>query len=300
MLLKLRIRNLKQLAYLALLSVLAGTACSTSNDASHSEYLALGEDSVHFEVAGQGFPLILVSGGSGMDSRQWGLIAPVLAQTFRVIQYEPRGVGRSDNPTVKYSDSADLAGLLDHLQLDRVGLIGVSSAGGFILEFAIQHPDRVAGVVAAAPFVPGFEFSDTMMARLNLINQAAQQGKEPFLDQMFEDPHFIPAPLDPSVRNSAREFMADQFDKAAGFDPGFPLPLLPPLIEQLANISSPVLLLAGELDHPEVLRRNKYLLAQIPLAEEKIIDQAGHNGPLENPGAFLSAMNSFLRVIARQ
>ena len=287
-------------ACLALLSVLAVTGCSTLMNAAHAEYLALDEDRLHFEITGQGFPLLLVSGGSGMDSRQWNYIAPALAKSYRVIRYEPRGVGQSDNPTVKYSDTADLAILLDHLQLDQVGLIGVSSAGGFTLEFAIQYPNRVAGVVAAAPFVPGFEFSDSMLSRLNRFNRAAQQGREPFLDQMFEDPHFIPAPLDPSVRNSAREFMAEQIDKGAGFDPGLQIPLLPPLIEQLPGISSPVLLLAGELDHPEVLRRNKYLLAQIRSAEEKIIDRAGHNGPLENPAAFLDAMNGFLLNIASQ
>jgi len=59
-------------------------------------------------------------------------------------------------------------------------------------------------------------------------------------------------------------------------------------------------LLAGELDHPEVLRRNKYLVTQIRSAEEKIIRQAGHNGPLENPAAFLDAMNTFLHAIAQQ
>ena len=202
--------------------------------------------------------------------------------------------------SVKYSDAADLSRLLDHLGLDRVGLIGLSSAGGFVLEFAIQYPDRITGLVAAAPFVPGFEFSDAMMSRLELFNQAAEQGGEPFLDRMFEDSHSIPAPLDRSVRTTARAIMAYNFDKGAGFDPSLPLRLQPPLIEQLREISAPVLLLAGELDHPEVLRRNKFLAAHIESAEEKIIVQAGHNGPLENPAAFLDAMNSFLASITRE
>jgi pimeloyl-ACP methyl ester carboxylesterase len=154
-------------------------------------------------------------------------------------------------------------------------------------------------VVAVAPFFPGFEFSDSMMARINLFSQAAQQGREPFLEAMFDDPHFIPAPLDRPVRNSARQFMAEQFDKVASFDSSLPTPLTPPLIEQLPNINSPVLLLAGALDHPEVLRRNKFLLAQIPSAEEKIVDQSGHNAPLENPDAFLDSMKQFLSVFAR-
>ena len=288
------------LAYVITLSVVAVTGCSTTGDASRAEFFALDEDKLYYEVSGQGFPLVLVSGGSGMDLRQWDLITPALTQSYRVIRYDPRGIGKSDNPTVKYSDAADLDHLLDHLRLDRVGLIGLSSAGGFVLEFAIQYPDRIAGLVAAAPFVPGFEFSDAMMARLDLFNQAAGQGREPFLDRMFEDSHFIPAPLDRSVRTTAREIMAYNFDKGAGFDPGLPIRLAPPLIEQLRHISSPVLLLAGELDHPEVLRRNKYLAAQIRSADEKIIVNAGHNGPLENPAAFLDAMHSFLDTITRE
>ncbi len=287
-------------AWLLVLAVFAAIGCSISSDAPHSEYLALGEDRLYYEVSGQGFPLILVSGGSGMDLRQWDLITPALIQSYRVIRYDPRGIGKSDNPTVKYSDAADLNNLLDHLGLDRVGLIGLSSAGGFVLELAIQYPDRITGLVAAAPFVPGFEFSAAMLARLERFNQAAEQGRKPFLDRMFEDLHFIPAPLDRSVRTSAREIMAYNFDKGAGFDPSLPLRLVPPLIEQLQEISSPVLLLAGELDHPEVLRRNKYLVTQIRSAEEKIISQAGHNGPLENPAAFLDAMNTFLHAIAQQ
>jgi pimeloyl-ACP methyl ester carboxylesterase len=157
---------------------------SASSDAPHAEFFTPDEDRLHFEIAGQGFPLILVSGGSGMDSRQWDLVSSSLAQSYRVIQFNPRGVGQSDNPTVKYSDTADLDSLLDHLQLDQAILVGVSSAGGFALEFAVQYPDRVAGVVAVAPFFPGFEFSDSMMARINLFSQAAQQGREPFLEEI--------------------------------------------------------------------------------------------------------------------
>ena len=295
-----RMKRSRLLACLISILVLVASGCGQSSSAPRTGYLALGEDKLYYDVSGDGFPLVLVSGGSGMDLRQWDLIAPALEQSYSVIRYDPRGVGTSDNPTAKYSDAADLVSLLDHLELDRVGLIGLSSAGGFVLEFAIQYPQRTAGVVAAAPFVPGFEFSDEMLVRLNIFSQAAERGRKTFLDRMFEDPHFIPAPLDRSVRNSARENMAYNFDKGAGFDPSLPIQMTPPLIEQLSEIRRPVLLLAGELDHPEVLRRNKYLLENIPAAKDEIIPQAGHNGPLENPDAFLNAMNPFLHAITRQ
>lgn len=292
----------KSYLFTCLISLTAVVAISsnTLGDDSPAKFIASGDDEIYYEISGQGFPLVLVSGGSGMDLRQWDLIEPVLAKSYRIIRYDPRGIGKSDNPTVKYSDTADLESLLDHLKLDRVGLIGLSAAGTIVLEFALQYPERISGLVAAAPFIPGFEFSDEMMSRLNEFNHAAAKGREPFLDKMFADPHFIPAPLDRSVRTPARENMAYNFTKGAGFDASLPVSLTPPLLEQLSEISSPVLLLAGELDHPEVLRRNKYLLESIRFAEEKIIPRAGHNGPLENPDAFLDAMNSFLQTIARQ
>ncbi len=277
----------------------AAASCGVSHNAASSAFLALGDDQLYYEVSGEGFPLVLVSGGSGMDMRQWERIIPALADNYQVISYDPRGIGKSDNPSVRYSDTADLAQLLDYLTVDRVGLIGLSSAGGFVLEFAIEYPERVSGVVAAAPFIPGFEFSRTMLTRLDIFNRAAQEGRKPFLDAMFEDSHFIPAPLDASVRSVARNNMAENFDKGAGFDPALPIPIDPPLIEQLSRISSPVLLLVGELDHPEVLRRNRFLMEELPLAHEKVIVQAGHNTPLENPEAFLSAAGPFLEQIAQ-
>jgi pimeloyl-ACP methyl ester carboxylesterase len=280
---------------LALLLVV--TVSIANSSASTSDYLALGNDTIYYEDVGQGFPLVLVSGGSGMDLRQWDQITPALSEGFRVIRYDPRGIGKSDNPTVRYSDADDLVNLLDHLDLDRIGLIGLSSSGGFALEFAVQYPERLTGVVVAAPFVPGFEFSASMMERLNRMNQAAEKGREPFLDSMFNDPHFFPSPLHRSVRSPARENMGHNFDKGADFDASLPIALEPPLIEQLSTISTPVLLVAGELDHPDVLRRNKFIAATIPTTEEKIIGGAGHNSPQENPIAFLETITPFLESI---
>ena len=292
--------NCKLIVQVMLISTaLAIAGCAISRNAATSDFLVVSGDNLYFEVSGDGYPLVLVSGGSGMDLRQWESIVPALAEKYRVISYDPRGIGRSDNPSIKYSDTGDIVALLDHLALDRAALIGLSSSGGIVLEFASQYPERVSGVVAAAPFIPGFDFSQAMLDRLAVFSNAAQEGRESFLDAMFEDPHFIPAPLDGSVRSNARSNMAENYDKGSGFDPSLPIPIDPPLIEQLSRIKSPVLLLAGELDHPEVIRRNAFLIEEISLAQQQVIVQAGHNTPLENPEDFLSAAIPFLEQVAR-
>jgi len=284
---------------LFLFSAVVIASAWATNTVAHADYFTLGDDKLYYESTGSGFPLVLVSGGSGMDIRQWDLVAPLLAESYRVIRYDPRGLGRSSNPSVAYSDTKDLSRLLDHLQLKQIGLIGLSSSGGFALEFAIQYPKRVASLVLAAPFIPGFEFSDDMMARLNVIAQAAEQGRDQFLDRMFEDPHFIPAPKNRSIRQFAREVMAFNFDKGAGFDPSLPIAIEPPLIEQLSSVSQPTLLLVGELDHSEVARRNTFLATQIAVSKLKTISSAGHNAPLENPEAYLESIKGFLGETTR-
>ena len=170
-------------------------------------FFAAGKDQIRYEIAGSGFPLVLVSGGSGMDLRQWDLIAPILAKSYRVIRYDPRGIGQSDNPTEKYSDAADLHELLEYLDVGNTILIGLSSSGGFVLEYALQYPAGVAGIIAAAPLIPGFQFSGEMLARLQIFSNSAEAGRKSFLNSMFDDPHFIPAPLDRSIRSGARQNM---------------------------------------------------------------------------------------------
>ena len=44
----------------------------------------------------------------------------------------------------------------------------------------------------------------------------------------------------------------------------------------------------------------RFIPSQIDTATQQIISQAGHNGPLENPAAFLDAMNTFLHAIAQK
>jgi len=253
-------------------------------------FASVGTDRIYFESSGDGVPLVLVSGGSGMDLRQWHKVIPLLAQTHQVIAYDPRGIGHSDNPSEVYSDGDDLVQLLDHLQLDKVTLVGLSSSGGFALEFAARFPGRLQSLIVSAPFVPGYEFSASMQKRVDRFAGAAQEGREVFLDAMMADPHFVASA---SEKAFVRKVMAFNFDKAAGFDPQLPIPVEPPLIQQLQSIETPVLLLAGSLDHEDVLLRNRYLQQRIHGAKVSVIPGAGHNPQLETPADFVAEIIRF-------
>ena len=266
-------------------------------------FLNVNGDSLHYQLLGSdlgdaGPPLVLLGGGSGMDTRQWHRVTPSLAKDHTVILFDPRGLGKSENPSARYSDADDFIKLLDHLGVDQAIPVGLSSSGGLALEITFSYPDRVTGVIASAPFLPGFEFRGSMLQRLKTFSDAAMEGREPFLRAMVdEDDYFIPAPLDRSVRTYAREVMGENYDKGASFDESLVVMLDPPLIGRLQQIETPVLMPIGALDHQEVHRRNTWYTTQMPNSAEVSVPDAGHNIHLENPDGFLDSIEAFLESL---
>ena len=119
-----------------------------------------------YRVAGpsDGDPLLLIA-GLGLDLTSWPerLVTGFVDQGFRVIRMDNRDAGRSSRidapppgrlrqllarPRPDAYDLADMAadvhGLLGHLRVDRVHLVGMSMGGMIAQTFAARHPDRVA------------------------------------------------------------------------------------------------------------------------------------------------------------
>lgn len=113
---------------------------------------------MYYEVHGDGPPLVLLHGGVHTIDLSFGNLIPEFATARRVIAPELQGHGRTADTDrdmdVKYFAS-DVAGLLDHLGVDRADLFGFSLGGGTALQFALDHPDRVRKLVAASfPYSP--------------------------------------------------------------------------------------------------------------------------------------------------
>jgi pimeloyl-ACP methyl ester carboxylesterase len=118
----------------------------------------LPDGSLYYEIAGDGPAVTLVHPGL-WDSRTWEPQVPVLVDAaFRVVRYDVRGYGRSSRLTgAPYSHVRDLAALLDFLDVPTTTLVGCSMGGAIAIDFTLQHPDRVAGLVAVASGLGGFE-----------------------------------------------------------------------------------------------------------------------------------------------
>ncbi len=110
-----------------------------------------------FESDGEGTAVVLVPDWAH-DTGSWFRILPLLrADGRRLVRYDLRGQGRSEPPADgDYSlaaHRADLLRLLDGLAIDRAHLVGTGLGAAIVLEFALEHPERVLSVTGSEPRV---------------------------------------------------------------------------------------------------------------------------------------------------
>ena len=113
---------------------------------------------IHYEDHGAGQPVVLIH-GYPLSGRAWDKQVPVLLEAgYRVITYDRRGFGQSSQPTAGYdydTFAADLAALLDHLDLHDAVLAGHSMGTGEVTRYLGRYGSaRVAKGVLLSPIPP--------------------------------------------------------------------------------------------------------------------------------------------------
>lgn len=115
---------------------------------------------VFWERYGDGSPtILLMPTWSVVHSRHWKLQIPYLARHFRVLTFDGRGNGRSDRPpdVAAYADTefaADAVAVLDATGTERAIAAGLSMGAGYCVRLAVDHPERVLGIVLFGSALP--------------------------------------------------------------------------------------------------------------------------------------------------
>ena len=114
---------------------------------------------LYYEARGDGEPLLLLHGGTGIGA-DWTLVFTRGDPAgFRVIVPDLRGHGRSTNPSRAFTfrqAAQDMFALLDRLGIQRVKAIGLSLGAKTLLHMATHQPGRVDAMVlvSATPYFP--------------------------------------------------------------------------------------------------------------------------------------------------
>jgi pimeloyl-ACP methyl ester carboxylesterase len=113
---------------------------------------------IHYEVRGDGDPLLLLHGGLGAGT-DWQHVFPDDPIGFRTILPDMRGHGHSTNPSGEFTfrqAALDVFALLDGLGIASVKAIGLSGGGITLLHMSTLQPSRIASMVlvSAPPYFP--------------------------------------------------------------------------------------------------------------------------------------------------
>jgi 3-oxoadipate enol-lactonase len=255
-----------------------------------------------FEVAGTG-PVVAFIHPGLWDSRTWDReFERFAAAGFRVLRYDVRGYGRSSRPAgTSYSHTRDLVSLLDHLEVVDAALVGCSMGGGIAIDTALEHPDRVWALVAAASALGGFEPTgaeeDWWAERAGPIEAAIDAGDlERAEDLRLE----IWAPLgtdDPAGRR-IREIAFDNLHELTMDESGVE-ELDPPAATRLHEIDVPTLVISAAEDTPFMVRSCELIARGVLDAKLVTIPGADHVVNVRRPEAFEAAVLAFLEAAAR-
>ena len=266
-------------------------------------FMALEGGSIYYEAAGAGAPLVLAHAGF-VDSRMWDDQWPDFAQQQHVIRFDMRGFGQSALGALPIERRRDLDQLLQRLDVPRASLLGCSLSGEVVLDFALEHPDRVSALILVSTVPGGFEMQGEPPALLFEMLGAIEQGdlaraselqNRLWIDGAFRQPEQV----NPTVRRRAAKMnqvaLANGTWFKAEMQPANPLN--PPAMLRLGEIRLPTLIIAGALDHPEVLRAADVMQAAIPQTEKIIIPDAAHLPNMDQPAMFNQIVLDFLRRV---
>ncbi len=117
-----------------------------------------GSIDLYYEDHGSGSPVVLIH-GYPLSGRAWDKQLPLLLEAgHRVITYDRRGFGKSSQPASGYdydTFAADLAALIDELDLRDVTLVGHSMGTGEVTRYLGSYgSQRVARAVLVSPIPP--------------------------------------------------------------------------------------------------------------------------------------------------
>ena len=250
---------------------------------------------IYYEVEGSGEPIVLIHAGVA-NLRMWDEQVPALRDAYRVIRYDTRGYGRTETDAVEFSNRADIAALLDHLGEESAHVVGLSRGGIIALDFAIERPERVRSLVAAAGGIGGYESPDeapyeTFEPAERMIEAKDWAGLSEWETAYWADGPGQRSDRVPGVRSKIHDWVLSNY--LAEKEEGIPQPLDPPAVGRLGELTAPLLVLVGTLDDAGTQESMRHLAASVPGARIEEFDTA-HMINLEQPARFNQVLREFL------
>jgi non-heme chloroperoxidase len=241
-----------------------------------------------------GVPVVMLHGAT--DSwRSFEPVLPHLPDDIRAIAVTQRGHGDAPKPESGYliEDLAgDVVGLLDELDVERAIVVGHSMGSWVARQIAIDHPDRVDGLVLAGSFrcalVGDAEAAAEMRELADVPDPVTDEIARDFQESTLASP-IAPELLDMFVDESLKlpaQVWRDLFLGFAEVDQ----------TEAIAGLAVPALLVWGDRDAFIPREVQDELVATLPDARLNVYEGIGHAVHWEVPERFAAELTTFAQI----
>jgi len=245
---------------------------------------------IHYDVQGTSEPLVLIHAAIA-HLGMWKDQMAAFAQHHRVIRYDVRGWGKSEDPPGTYSQHDDLRALLQHLDVERAAVLGISNGGHIAIDFALAYPKMIKALIAVAPALSGYEpsFDKATAQKETAAEKAYERGDKALAAELtaqiwIDGPRRTPEQVDADFRQRALEMIRHTFELPD--TDGEELGLEPPAVDRLEEIQAPTLVIIGEQDVPAMFSIVDLLETNITAARKVVMPGVAHFPNMEKPEAF--------------
>ena len=250
---------------------------------------------IAYTDAGSGRPVVLIH-GYPFNRSLWNEQVEVLSRSHRVIAPDLRGFGESDaaaGTATMNRMAQDVALLLDHLQIARATIAGLSMGGYVALAFYKQLPSRVRALILADTR-PQADSEEAKRTRVQQAEQALSEGMASIADAM------LPKLLTPETVSKRPDIVKRVRDMMLKTKPEGAAAALRGMAERddqtalLAKITVPALILVGAEDAITPVADSEKMNHAIAGSRLAVLGNAGHVSNLERTEEFNAALLDFL------
>lgn len=257
--------------------------------------------SVYYTIDGSGKPILILN-GIMMSTKSWAPFVSSLSAQNQFIRVDFFDQGQTDKcPGQTYTQEIQvdlLEGLLQHLSMPKVSVVGISYGGEVALQFALKYPNRVDRLVLfntcafTGPWIRDIG-RGWMEAGRTRNGQAYYQTTIP----VIYSPHYYQTKIEWMKRRetvlipifSNPEFL-DAMERltmsAESYD----------VRTRLADVKAKTLIVSAEEDYLTPLADQQYLYERIPGSEWIKIPVSGHASMYERPLLFTTLILGFVNV----
>ncbi len=259
---------------------------------------------IWYEFSGEGETVVQI-GGAVSGHEGYATITPGVSQHYRVLDYDHRGYGLSSRPEQRYTLevwSADLAALMETLEVERAHIHGGSMGSFIALDFAASYPEKVDKLLMGAGAVAKCDAMSVHMFRIwqyvasaygvaseELSRELLTKGfSRTFLDEMGED--LVWAIKEVLARNTELSVFIDACQAMIDTD----------VREIVPEVRAPALVMVGAEDILTPLDGGpggagaRYVADHLPNGRLEIFETSGHTHYIEEPEKSIEVILDFL------